>query len=404
MFVSTRRRRLCVIVGVVLVFIVSLDLILNIGGIYNAADKRSIDGNSLDHSVDSSTLTALSSSISLSSESPSSPELYLNQSKTSAKKRRMTSSLTRIGSNLTVTNCPTEPAQQQQQPGITETCPQVLIIGARKGGTTSLYQYLSTHPDFNGIRLDRGPMTGETWYFSSQFSITGIKSYLDLFNESNGRMTGEATVDYLVNCNVPQRVIKVCKVLPKIIILLRDPVFRFLSNFHMRIALIRLQGKNNDSSYLNFDETRSISSVVNEEIREFKSHLKQANLLLNDIEKNWQKANCLFKQAKNMVHEGAYYVHLQNWLCSYPRNKIMIINSEQFFSSPQVVMNEVLQFLDLKSMNFSSTTAVVHNKGMYSSAARHQLHSYAKNKLSQLYQPFNQALIKLLEWDELQWT
>ena len=36
-------------------------------------------------------------------------------------------------------------------------CPQVFIIGARKGGSTSMYQYLSKHPDFKGILLDKGP-------------------------------------------------------------------------------------------------------------------------------------------------------------------------------------------------------------------------------------------------------
>ena len=99
-----------------------------------------------------------------------------------------------------------------------------------------------------------------------------------------------------------------------------------------------------------------------------------------------------------------YYVHLHNWLCSYPRNKIMIINSEQFFASPQVVINEVLQFLSLNPMNLNDTTTVVHNKGVYSSVARHKLDSYEKNKLSKLYQPLNQALINLLGWNELQWA
>ena len=377
MIMCMRRRQLCVIVGLVLIFIVVLNLISNISDIYNVADEQTTSDSSLDHTVDATSPPPPSSS-------------SLNHFKTPSKRRRLTSSLTRIGSNITVKNCPPKAIQQQHlhgTSGITETCPQVLIIGARKGGTTSLYHYLSRHPNFNGIRLDWGPMAGETWYFSSQFSIAGIQRYLDLFNESNGRMTGEATVDYLVNCNVPERVIKVCKVLPKIIILLRDPVSRFLSNFHMRIALSGLQGKGDEEreGYLNFDETRSISSVVNEEIREFKSHLKQAKLLLDEIEKDWQKASCLFKQAKNMIHEGAYYVHLHNWLCSYPRNKIMIINSEQFFASPQVVINEVLQFLSLNPMNLNDTTTVVHNKGVYSSVARHKLDSYEKNKLSKLW-------------------
>ena len=48
-------------------------------------------------------------------------------------------------------------------------CPQVFIIGARKGGTTSLYQYLSKHPDFKGILLNRISSAGETSYFSVRY-------------------------------------------------------------------------------------------------------------------------------------------------------------------------------------------------------------------------------------------
>ena len=41
-------------------------------------------------------------------------------------------------------------------------CLTLFIVGARKGGTTSLYSYVAKHPDFDGILLNRGPMSGET--------------------------------------------------------------------------------------------------------------------------------------------------------------------------------------------------------------------------------------------------
>ena len=39
------------------------------------------------------------------------------------------------------------------------------IIGARKGGTTSLYQWLSATPNIAGVRLDAGAQAGELFFF-----------------------------------------------------------------------------------------------------------------------------------------------------------------------------------------------------------------------------------------------
>lgn len=493
-WVSTMfRRRCCLTVGLVSVFVVVLHLIFGVTTDYSEDDevKRLIPGNSqnvmllkqkslqlskiprnLTTTPKIITTLLTNASANLTSINFSFPAVqkwhhHLRSSKRvfsfSHRHRKITtptevpslsSSLTRIGAdiNLKQSSCPPRPswhAAKTSNHGISSSCPNVLIIGARKGGTTSMYQYLSRHPNFNGIRLDWGPKAGETWYFSSQFSIARVQNYLDLFNTSNGRKTGEATVDYLVNCNVPERVTKVCKNLPSIVMLLRDPVSRFLSNFHMRIALNRLSkwqtdqevtgsdekvtgsdekgeekekvGDNKskrgrlsytdnnlvEEAYPGFDGTHSISRVINEEIREFESHLKQVKVALENVNEGWKNLRCLFKQARNMIHEGAYFVQVMNWLCSYPRSKIMIINSEQFFDTPQVVMNEVLEFLNLKFMDLrelSNITAVVHNRGLYSTEARHQLDAYEKNKLSKLYRPLNQALISLLQWEELQWT
>jgi len=48
-------------------------------------------------------------------------------------------------------------------------CPQVFIIGARKGGTTSLTQYLSQHPNFTGANLGMSYHAGETGYFTRYY-------------------------------------------------------------------------------------------------------------------------------------------------------------------------------------------------------------------------------------------
>ena len=44
------------------------------------------------------------------------------------------------------------------------------IIGARKAGTTSLYRWISAHPDAVGYGLNRGPRAGEARSMASRLA------------------------------------------------------------------------------------------------------------------------------------------------------------------------------------------------------------------------------------------
>lgn len=106
--------------------------------------------------------------------------------------------------------------------------PSVFIIGARKGGTTSLYHYLSAHPSFKPAR------SKEIHFLSSRFS-KGTNWYARHFPvsedcQASGFVTGEASVSYLSSCEAPQRLSAFCDALgikPKIVVLLRNPVSVF---------------------------------------------------------------------------------------------------------------------------------------------------------------------------------
>ncbi len=125
--------------------------------------------------------------------------------------------LVRLGTDLDFdfNQCPrTKSLMLQRDPDFSPkhlNCPTLFLIGARKGGTTSLYQYISKHPDFEGILLDAGPKAGETFYFSSHHyeSRMSWKEYLSLF-PLGGRMSGDASVANLVHYLAPQRLYESC--------------------------------------------------------------------------------------------------------------------------------------------------------------------------------------------------
>ena len=109
--------------------------------------------------------------------------------------------------------------------------PSVLIIGAQKGGTTSLFSYLVQHPDV------LAPLTKEIHYFDLQYDRED-KWYRGHFPFARRLERGAVTIDaspyYLPHPLVPARA---AQLVPeaKLVAVLRDPVDRALSHYHHEV-------------------------------------------------------------------------------------------------------------------------------------------------------------------------
>lgn len=304
--------------------------------------------------------------------------------------------LTRYGANLQFDHlslCPKDSLMLSDWKQIrtkTHRCPQVFIIGAKKGGTTSLYQYLSKHPDFEGIRLNESKWIGETFYFAQTYTSLRLSEYVRLF--PMGKMSGDASVDNLLFCKSPERILKTCGSKTKIIILLRDPIKRYISNFMMRVQRPQY------SSYNNYT---SISETTKNEYHVLKAKLDQQKLNLPQNESDWVDFRCLFSCCTSMIYEGMYYVFIMNWLCNFPKENIIFINSEEFFTYPVDIFKEILTFLGLKPLaeeTIKHITSVVYNEGPTTHEVQHQLKEEDLQTLNSIYRPFNEGLLKLLNW------
>uniref|UniRef100_A0A1X7VCW5 Sulfotransferase domain-containing protein n=1 Tax=Amphimedon queenslandica TaxID=400682 RepID=A0A1X7VCW5_AMPQE len=254
--------------------------------------------------------------------------------------------LTRLGTDLATLSlkdsCPPESLMLKDWTNIRpvhSSCPAVFIIGARKGGTTSLYQYLSHHPDFEGIHLEDGPSAGETFHFSARYSTENWKTYASRFPKASV-MTGDASVGNFINCNVPSRLFESCGNFSKVLILLRNPINRYVSNFLMRARFKKKHYSNNTG----------LSTVINLEIDSFYNTLLKKGVSLSLSPDKWEQFQCLYKPAENMLFEGLYYIHLMNWLCNYPGSNMLIINSEEFYKNTTFILQQVYQFLGLSPL------------------------------------------------------
>lgn len=118
--------------------------------------------------------------------------------------------------------------------------PNYIFVGPRKTGTTSIYEYLK---QYDSIYFP--DEVKETFYFD-KFYDKGESWYLDLYkNSKKGQRVCEVSPSYFNNRVVRERILKDLTQ-PKIIITLRHPKDRFISDYlhHIRYGHIRDPFKN----------------------------------------------------------------------------------------------------------------------------------------------------------------
>ena len=311
--------------------------------------------------------------------------------------------LARIGSdlNFNYSSCPKNSimlsSERLNAKPLHDNCPQVFIIGARKGGTTSLYHYLSKHPDFGGVNLDKGPSAGETFYLSTQYEKRPWEYYISQFPDS--KMSGDSSVGNLVNCKVPERLYTSCGKAVKVIILFRNPLSRYESNFRMRV---RLQTANTKPS-------SKISTLLTAELQSLYKSFTHRNVSTNHLSDSVNMLLCLYSPAINCIYEGMYYVHLHNWLCNFPAENILILSTEEFQTSSKRTFSQVLEFVGLNPLEDGILNTITEEKYNYGGKVEDEpdfrvLSSSDKEKLQKIYIPFNKNLFDLLKWHDVNWN
>lgn len=111
--------------------------------------------------------------------------------------------------------------------------PDFVVIGAMKGGTTSLYEYLKQHPD-----IGMSDMKELNYFVEEQNLVRGRDWYESQFNGA-ARLHGEASPNYSkypTFAGVPERMHDLIPNV-RLIYILRDPIARIVSHYtHNYIA------------------------------------------------------------------------------------------------------------------------------------------------------------------------
>jgi hypothetical protein len=199
--------------------------------------------------------------------------------------------------------------------------PGFLIIGAQKCGTTSLFHYLSQHPDLNL------PVTKEIHFFDLQYE-KGIDWYESKFpsaDTSCEKITGEASPYYLFHPLVPERVATHFPTI-KLIVMLRNPVDRAYSHFmHQR--------KLNEEPIDLFE-----TAIAMEDVRTTGEEEKLKFGLVDES---------LPHRRHSYVNRGYYYEQIKRWLKYFPMSQLLFVKSEELFQHPTKVLEEIYIFLNI---------------------------------------------------------
>ena len=213
--------------------------------------------------------------------------------------------------------------------------PEFVIIGAKRCGTTSLFRYLGEHPQvaplFPSARrlpLMRSDQKG-VHYFDSNHA-RGTRWYRSHFRTERarrraGQITGEASPYYLFH---PRAASLAAQEIPdaRLIVLLRDPVVRTYSHWS--------EQRRNGVETLSFEEALAAepARIAGERER-----------LLRD-----PNAVSFPYEQQSYALQSEYAESIEQWLEHFPKDRLLVLRSEDLYAEPQCTYERVTDFVGLR--------------------------------------------------------
>lgn len=247
--------------------------------------------------------------------------------------------------------------------------PDLIIAGAQKAGTTSLFGYLAGHPGCTASLkkevhyFDDNFARGDNWY-RMHFPIgsTGSAS-----TAARRTLCFESSPYYMFDPRVPGLI---RDTLPevKLIFLLRNPVSRAYSHYQHSVRRAR--------EPLSFEEALEAEPqrLAGEHERMMADFDYQS-----DAHRNY-----------SYLARGVYVDQLIRWREHFDPAQMLLVEAERMFRAPQEVFAEVLAFLDLP--DWTPPQFANHNSGRY----RASMSDETRGRLRQYFAEHNERLFELV--------
>ena len=219
--------------------------------------------------------------------------------------------------------------------------PDFLIVGTKRGGTTSLHAYLAEHPGV--LSMFPAPNAKGTYFFDEEFE-RGERWYRSHFPTAAARrrvarrtgdrvVSGESSPYYLFHPLAPERA-RALVPSAQIVMLLRDPVVRAWSHYRERMR--------HDTESLSFPEAVEA----------------EAERLAGEEERIRREPGykSLAHRHQSYVTQGLYATPVARWLEAFG-DQVLVLRSEDLYDAPQDVYDQVLRHLGLAPHRLADASA-----------------------------------------------
>ncbi|WP_353569851.1 sulfotransferase domain-containing protein [Candidatus Albibeggiatoa sp. nov. BB20] len=220
--------------------------------------------------------------------------------------------------------------------------PNFAIIGAMKAGTTSLYQYLSEHPEiyFSSKEKEPGHFLPYAAYKKRIKTNMGVKIHsrqqameLLMPDYQGQKRVGDASVYYT---QLPSKgqgshaIIHTVQPNMKFIYILRHPIERIISHY-----------------FYHLDDAAKIA--------QFNSHHPQAKIGEIDF------SEYIEKRQENFIPTSLYALQLSSFLPKFSKSQFLILTTEELKQQPHETLKKTFEFLDVDSHFVCQSCNVQHN-------------------------------------------
>ena len=253
--------------------------------------------------------------------------------------------------------------------------PDFLIIGCQKGGTSSLHNYLSQHSrlfeaDIKEVHFFDGGLDPD-WNKYAE----GERLYRSYFPRASkvrevGGQAFEATPEYMHNPHAPARM-KALVPDAKLIILLRDPIERTISNYFHE----RRRGR----------ESLPIMEALEAEAE----HMDAVRAVGDFKDTRWI--------CKAYMTRGLYAQQLELVFEHYPYERVLILESSEFYGDPKATLAQVLDFIGLDDTGFEVDLTPV-GVGTNRTKVDPEVYDWLINRLREPNQKLEQLLGRRFDW------
>ena len=249
--------------------------------------------------------------------------------------------------------------------------PSTLIIGTQKGGTTSLFNYLVQHPYVLPL------LSKVTHYFDFNYAggVTWYRAQFPYARRLQGStLTLDASPYYMVHPLVPERA---ARLLPgvKLIALLRNPVDRALSHYQHEVRGGR--------------EPLSFAEALDREQERLAG--EEERLRREPAYYSWNHHRYAY------TRRGLYVTQLRRWAQHFPREQLLVLQSEWLFRDPPAASAAVFRFLGLRPHQLERYETFL--PGDYERKLPEALHA----RLTAYFEPHNRELFRWLG-EEFDWA